>query len=252
MGLNYIKRFALVSSKGGTGKTTTAANLGAMYADLGQRTLLIDTDHQASLSRWYPIVEQAPAGLTQLIQRADATGCISKTAIKNLDIVISDDTKGDRGGKIYPFLMESTSHVLHLNHALDTLDGYDVVIMDTRGASGIMQETVILAANELLSPIPPNFLDAREFLSDTVGALTRLQPAHGMPCLTGRPLANLRGIIYKRNNTTSNARVIQWLIEQVELSDGQISILDTHVPHLSIYNDSVGLAEPAHLFFVLT
>ncbi|MCO4064126.1 ParA family protein, partial [Pseudomonas aeruginosa] len=38
------KATSIVSTKGGVGKSTTAANLGAFCADAGIRTLLIDLD----------------------------------------------------------------------------------------------------------------------------------------------------------------------------------------------------------------
>ncbi len=44
-------RFAVISTKGGVGKTTRTANLGALLADLGLRVLLIDADVQPSLSK---------------------------------------------------------------------------------------------------------------------------------------------------------------------------------------------------------
>ena len=43
----------VVSTKGGVGKTTLAANLGAILTDFGLRVLLIDTDPQASLSKYF-------------------------------------------------------------------------------------------------------------------------------------------------------------------------------------------------------
>ena len=43
----------VISTKGGVGKTSLTANLGALYADLGVRVLLMDTDPQASLSKYY-------------------------------------------------------------------------------------------------------------------------------------------------------------------------------------------------------
>ena len=43
--------FTITSTKGGVGKTTLTANLGALLADMGQRVLLIDADAQASLSK---------------------------------------------------------------------------------------------------------------------------------------------------------------------------------------------------------
>lgn len=57
------------STKGGVGKTTLAANLGGLLADLGQRVLLIDADVQPTLSSFYAITFRAPQGLTTLMQR---------------------------------------------------------------------------------------------------------------------------------------------------------------------------------------
>ncbi len=44
-----MKIAALLSTKGGPGKTTVTASLGAFCADSGLRTLLIDLDNQPSL-----------------------------------------------------------------------------------------------------------------------------------------------------------------------------------------------------------
>jgi chromosome partitioning related protein ParA len=52
------KIYGVICTKGGVGKTTMAANLGAILADMGQRVLLVDADPQQSLSRVYPIKQQ--------------------------------------------------------------------------------------------------------------------------------------------------------------------------------------------------
>jgi len=43
--------FSIVNEKGGVGKTTTTVSLGGAYAKSGRKTLLIDMDPQASLTR---------------------------------------------------------------------------------------------------------------------------------------------------------------------------------------------------------
>ena len=63
--------FAFLNQKGGVGKTTLTANLGALLADMGLRVLLIDADVQPSLSKYFPLAVAKPAaGLTEVIVRA--------------------------------------------------------------------------------------------------------------------------------------------------------------------------------------
>ena len=45
-----MRRIALINQKGGVGKTTTTANLGAALARAGQRVVVVDLDPQANLS----------------------------------------------------------------------------------------------------------------------------------------------------------------------------------------------------------
>ncbi len=59
---------SVISTKGGAGKTTTTANLGAICADAGLKTLLIDLDPvQPSLSSYYELPEVAQGGIYDLL-----------------------------------------------------------------------------------------------------------------------------------------------------------------------------------------
>src|SRR5512136_1846489 len=89
-------KFTVTSTKGGVGKTTLTANLGALLADMGLRVLLVDADVQPSLSKYFPLATPQPsAGLTEVIVRGEVTGgCMTATAFASLDIVGSDDPEG--------------------------------------------------------------------------------------------------------------------------------------------------------------
>src|SRR5258705_13483642 len=86
-----LMKIAIVSTKGGVGKTTVAANLAGLLADMGLRVLMVDADIQTSLSKYYEISWLAPHGLTRLIRQGYISAdCVSHTALQNLDIVRSD------------------------------------------------------------------------------------------------------------------------------------------------------------------
>ncbi|AHN71197.1 hypothetical protein CF65_00665 [Aggregatibacter actinomycetemcomitans HK1651] len=61
----------IACTKGGSAKSTNAANIGAFCADHGLRTLLIDTDTQPTLSSYYSLAETAPGGIHEFLSLRD-------------------------------------------------------------------------------------------------------------------------------------------------------------------------------------
>lgn len=61
----------IACTKGGSAKSTNAANIGAFCADHGLRTLLIDTDTQPTLSAYYSLAETAPGGIHEFLSLRD-------------------------------------------------------------------------------------------------------------------------------------------------------------------------------------
>jgi chromosome partitioning related protein ParA len=237
------KIYGIVSTKGGVGKTSLAANLGGILADMGQRVLLVDGDFQQTLSVYFKIRSQAPFGLKALVTRADPTDCISRTAIDHLDIVLSDDPSG----KLIDWFRESASNVYYLAAALKKLDDhYDYVLIDSQGARGILQQSIILASDTLLSPIIPDVLESREFMRGTVQLLKSLEPPPGIAV----PIPNippLLGLIYRQDRTANAIKIASAIRKQFyTASKGKISILDTFVPFMAAYKKASAVSLPVH------
>ncbi len=237
------KIYGIVSTKGGVGKTSLAANLGGILADMGQRVLLVDGDFQQTLSSYFKIRVQAPWGLRRLITRADPSECISRTGIGQLDIILSDDP----GGKLTDWFRESASHVYYLAAALKKLDEqYDYILIDSQGARGILQQSIILASDTLISPIIPDVLESREFMRGTVQLLRSLEPPPGIAV----PIPNippLLGLIYRQDRTANAIRIASAIRKQFYAeSKGKISILDTFVPFMASYKKASAVFLPVH------
>jgi chromosome partitioning related protein ParA len=231
----------IVSTKGGVGKTTLTANLGGYLADLGQRVLLVDADPQPTLSSYYDFAEPAPAGLTDLIVQTRTEGVVTRTAISGLDLIVSDDPEG----KLRDWILHDPSGRIRLKHALGlpAFQAYDIILIDTQGAVGPLQDAAVAAADFLVSPIPPEILSAREFVRGTVAMLERLRPMH----FFGAPIGPLKRVIYRQDRTTDGRRIAEHLrSESFVPSKGSISILDTVVPTSVAYREAASLRWPVH------
>src|SRR5690606_18926870 len=91
--VSTMQVISVISTKGGVGKTTIAANLGGLAADAGLRVLLVDLDVQPTLSSYFSLNQQAVGGIYELLAFNEQVPeqVISRTAVHGLDLIVSND-----------------------------------------------------------------------------------------------------------------------------------------------------------------
>lgn len=237
--------FSVTSTKGGVGKTTLAANLGALLAQFGMRTLLVDADIQPSLSKFFPLRHRAAHGLQAVVTRGGVIqpDSISHTNRPNLDIVISDT----QDGTLQAWLKDREDRLVIMRRAVGgpfVSQHYDAVVIDTQGAVGELQKTAAMAANIMISPVNPTILSAREFAAGTMAmleSLNRLADFAGDLCS-----GDLYALIYNMDRST-DARLIAEQIRHDFRSTRRVRVLDTIVPSSVSYRRSATDGEPAYM-----
>lgn len=236
---------SVVSSKGGVGKTTTTANVAGILAAFGMKVLAIDADVQPSLSKSFEITRSAPHGLSAVIRRGGSIleDCISQTNIPNLDIIYSD-----ADGALQSWLSDREDRLFILRRAIRSspvLNAYSVVIIDTQGAKGWLQNTAAMAANFMLSPIKPDILSAREFSTGTLEMLTELNSLSDMsPELQSGELFAL----INDQERTNNSRDIANSIRLQFAGHKKVKVLATQIPHAAAYPAAMTQQVPVHAY----
>ena len=233
-------RITLVSTKGGVGKTTIAANLAAFVADAGFRVLLVDADVQPTLSSYYALREQAPGGLFELFVAGDTRRVISRTIIARLDIVVSNDPTG----QLPNVLLHAPDGRTRLKYLLERFDThYDLVVIDTPGSLGALQDAAVLAGDLLISPLPPEMLSAREFSRGTLAMLDRLRPMERLQL----PVPPLYALLNRVDHTRNAGQIAAALRQQfLEAGGPPIHLLKTVIPNLVAYREAATLGVPVH------
>lgn len=143
-------RLAVCSSKGGVGKTSTAANLAVLLAGRG-RTLAVDADPQDSLGRAFGVVpkgrEDSLAGILE-DPSADVRSALRTELVPGLDLLPAHPSLEQVGVA----LAAQGGIVSAVRRALrPLLSDYDHVVLDTHGDLGNLTLSAVCAADAVLT-----------------------------------------------------------------------------------------------------
>ena len=159
---------AVMNQKGGVGKTTTALNLGAALAELGRRTLLVDLDPQANLTRGLGLShEEVAAGKSiydvMIDHKVELAAAVRRTRWDRLELVPSHIDLS--GAEIE--MVSMIGRELRLRRSLGALAAeYDYVIIDCLPSLSLITINACAAATEVFVP-----MQAHPFALEGLGKL---------------------------------------------------------------------------------
>jgi len=183
-GGNMIKNspvvYAIANQKGGVGKTTLTANLGACLSRMGKRVCLVDCDPQANLTMilGYPQPIKIPVALPNLIldlMNSDLDLAKSEL-LQNRDFILNSfnmdfipSNKNLTGAENMLVSVMSRENVLKkiINYIKDE---YDYILIDTMPSLNLITINALNAADSVIIPVQPHYLSAKglELLLSTI------------------------------------------------------------------------------------
>lgn len=152
-----MKIYTFCAIKGGVGKTSIVYNFGEWLADKGHRVLLIDSDHQCSLTQTYGIYTENNT-LAEIFLPGDSSVEILKLN-KNLDLIPCSLKLDEVNNEIQT---KTNKEMLFFMWLLDqhktnpSFNEYDFVLVDCHPDFSTITRNMIAVSDFVISPVEPS------------------------------------------------------------------------------------------------
>lgn len=165
------KIIAVTNQKGGVGKTTTAINLSALLAELGQKTLLIDLDPQGNATSGLGQEAGNKTAYEAMMGRAPLEDCIIDTGVKRLKLVPSDIRLA--GAEVELVGIDRREYRLK-NELAAAQKKFDFVLIDCPPSLSLLTLNAMAACDTVLIPIQCEYY-ALEGVTSLVNTINRVR-----------------------------------------------------------------------------
>jgi len=144
-----VKKFAVITCKGGTGKTTTVINVAHCLAMSGKKTLIVDCDSQANVGMAFGT--NPDKGLAELL----TTGDVDIASLRpNLYLI---DSGSNRLVETELYLARQAERERRLSKVLTNLRGTDYVVFDCPPAINLINMNVLNFVDGVVIPVSMDF-----------------------------------------------------------------------------------------------
>ena len=165
---------AVANQKGGVAKTTTVASLGAAFAELGKRVLLVDLDAQACLTFSLGVdPDEVESSVNEVLLGQASIEDVRVACADGVDLVPSVIDLAGAEAQLLP----RPGREYILRGVLDEVrTDYDVILLDCSPSLGVLTLNALTAAQGLVIPMPCEMLSHRGVgqLLDTVADVQKI------------------------------------------------------------------------------
>ena len=225
---------AVANQKGGVGKTTTAINLAACFADAGLRVLLIDMDPQGNATSGVGLEKrEGHSAYRSLLGEEPLSAQICPTEFPRLSVVPSEV---DLCGADVELARQSDP-LLRLQRALAPVrqsGEYDVIWIDCPPSLGLLTLNVFAAADALLVPLQCEYY-ALEGISMVNRVMAQVRDTHVNPSL------RLLGVVMTMYD--ARTRLAHQVVSEVQQHFGK-SVLETVIPRNTRLAEAPSFGKP--------
>ena len=228
------KIISIINQKGGVGKTTTAVNLSALMADMGQRVLIVDLDPQGNTTSGLGMAVEDASVYEVLMGRIQMHDLVEKTDFKNLSIAGSDIRLA--GAELEMVTVDKREFRLKTALAAVAKD-FDFIMIDCPPSLSLLTVNALTASDGVIIPIQCEYY-ALEGVASLMQTIQRVKK-------TFNPRLDIEGVLLTMLDGRTNLGL--QVVDEVK-KHFKKQVYGTVIPRTVRLGEAPSHGEPIHIY----